>query len=66
MDPYIVYGQKVGQKTVKIPKKTEENHRLLGGYLCLIQKPIKILQFGFHNWNPDFFLHIGTYFGIFV
>ena len=47
MDPYIVYGQKVGQKTVEIPKKTVENHRLLGGYLCLIQKRLQDIAIWF-------------------
>ena len=66
MDPYIVYGQKVGQKTVKIRKKTEENHRLLGGYLCLIKNGLRYCNLVFTTGILTFFLHIGTYFCIFV
>ena len=49
MAPHIVYGQEVGQITAKIHKKTIESVKVLDGYLCIIQKRLKIIKFGFQK-----------------
>ena len=49
MAPHLVYGQEVGQNTVKIPKKIIVSIKVLDGYLCVIQKRLKIIQFDFQK-----------------
>ena len=56
MAPHIVYGQEVGQITAKMHKKTIESVKVLDGYLCIIQKRLKIIKFGFQKSISDKFL----------
>ena len=57
MAPHLVYGQEVGQNTVKIHKKIIDSIKVLDGYLCVIQKRLKIIQFSFQKLIPDKCLH---------
>ena len=57
MAPHLVYGQEVGQNTVKIHKKIIDSIKVLDGYLCVIQKRLKIIQFGFQKLIPEKCLH---------